>query len=339
MGRGHGGGHITGPHLAQPVDLPGTDFRIKSDGSAIEPISGGTHTIGFAFTERGDRFVISTGTPGIQVAPLAWADLARNRDFVAPSLERNAAADGRAYPASRPHPWRTRRAEDPGFSKYYADRYGLIGIGAQRLLHLGLWPIGLSRFALAPLSGQLLACEPAQNFIYRGVIHREGPRLRLRRPAGEENSEFLASTDVWFHPMALAHAPDDSIAIVDFYREIIEDYSAIPRYLQQQYGLIHGQDRGRIWRLTRSEPGPPASPDISGLPADRLASELASGNFWRRQTARRLLGRAARGLGGRRDPPADRPNPSAGDSNQWPLRLGGFGPIDRRRSPGRDFRR
>jgi hypothetical protein len=39
------------------------------------------------------------------------------------------------------------------------------------------------------------------------------------------------------------------MAVVDFYREIIyreiiEDYSAIPRYLQQQYMLDHGRDRG-----------------------------------------------------------------------------------------------
>ena len=40
-----------------------------------------------------------------------------------------------------------------------------------------------------------------------------------------------------------------SLYIVDMYREIIEDYSAIPRYLQQQYGLIEGWDRGRIWRV------------------------------------------------------------------------------------------
>ena len=83
---------------------------------------------------------------------------------------------------------------------------------------------------------------------------REGPRLKPgARRADEEKSEFLTSTDAWFHPIALASAPDDSVYIVDFYREIIEDYSAIPRYLQQQYELNHGQDRGRIWRLTRTD--------------------------------------------------------------------------------------
>ena len=34
-------------------------------------------------------------------------------------------------------------------------------------------------------------------------------------------------------------------------REIIEDFSAIPRFLQQQYmeSLIAGKDHGRVWRV------------------------------------------------------------------------------------------
>jgi hypothetical protein len=71
----------------------------------------------------------------------------------------------------------------------------------------------------------------------------------LQRVKGEEQREFLASRDAWFHPdEPHAHA-EGHIAIVDFYREIIEDYSAIPRHLQQQYGVINGHDRGRIWIL------------------------------------------------------------------------------------------
>ena len=45
FGRGWPGGPITGPKLAQPVTLPGSDFRIRADGSAIEPVTGNTATI------------------------------------------------------------------------------------------------------------------------------------------------------------------------------------------------------------------------------------------------------------------------------------------------------
>src|SRR6266513_887292 len=60
FGRGWGGGKITGPHLRGPVELPGSDFRIHADGSAIEPVTGGTHTFGFAMTGSGDRFTVNT---------------------------------------------------------------------------------------------------------------------------------------------------------------------------------------------------------------------------------------------------------------------------------------
>ena len=89
--------------------------------------------------------------------------------------------------------------------------------------------------------------------------------------------------------MNLAHGPDGSIWVTDYYREIIEDYSAIPRHLQQQYGVYAGHDRGRIYRLThRDAPRVPAA-DLSTLDAKALARECASPLFWRRQTAQRLL--------------------------------------------------
>ncbi len=125
FGRGAGGGTISGKYLSKPVELPNTDFRIKPDGSAIEPIVGSTATMGYTFTDGGDRFVISTRTPGIFVAPIEWRYLARNPNAASPSLQQDGSGDQRVYPTSQPHPWRVRRANDPGFAKLYTDRYGI----------------------------------------------------------------------------------------------------------------------------------------------------------------------------------------------------------------------
>lgn len=290
LGSGHGGGRITGPHLLEPVELGGNNFRIRADGSAIENVTGDTHTFGHAFTPDGDQFVISTSFPGIQVAPLPWRYLARNPDAALPGLQRNAADYTRVFPAAPPHPWRTRRADDPGFFKYYRDRYGASDSDAGGYFTSACSPLVYDDPALpAEYRGSYFVCEPAQNLIHRARIVADGTVLNLQRPAEEANREFLASTDQWFHPMNLAVGPDGAIYITDFYREIIEDYSAIPRYLQQQYGLTNGLNHGRVWRLTHESAPQPPSANMAALPNAALGADIASPYRWRRETARRLL--------------------------------------------------
>jgi putative heme-binding domain-containing protein len=142
---------------------------------------------------------------------------------------------------------------------------------------------------LPGLHGQYFVCEPAGNLIHRALIQADGSALTIHRASGEEKSEFAASTDAWSHPMNLTHGPDGSIWVTDYYREIIEDYSAIPRHLQQQYGVYAGHDRGRIYRLTHRNAPLLSFTDLGALDTTSLARECASPFFWRRQTAQRVL--------------------------------------------------
>jgi putative membrane-bound dehydrogenase-like protein len=287
FGRGWPGGPITGPKLAQPVTLPGSDFRIRADGSAIEPVSGSTGTFGFALTEAGDRFTVSTRN-SFFIAPLPWHYLARNPDAAVGDL-RFSTGDARAYSISRPHPWRQKRADDPAYSKYYRDRYGAAESDPTGWFTSACGPLLYQDHALPGLHGHYFLCEPSGNLIHRALIVPDGPALTQRRAPGEEQSEFAATTDQWSHPMHLLPGPDGAIWVVDYYREIIEDYSAIPRHLQQQYGLYAGHDRGRIYRLTHEQKAPTPPADMSKLNAKQLAAEVASPLLWRRQTAQRLL--------------------------------------------------
>ena len=288
FGRGWGGGTISGPGLAAPVTLSGSDFRIRADGSAIEPVTGSTHTFGFALTESGDRFTVTTTTPGIFIAPLPWRYLMRNPDAATSGLDAST-GDRRAYPLAPAHPWRQRRAEDAAYFKYYRDRYGASDSDASGWFTSVCSPLIYQDNALPGLRGQYFVCEPSGNLIHRALIEPSGSALQLRRAPGEEKSEFAATTDQWSHPMNLTHGPDGSIWITDYYRDIIEDYSAIPRHLQQQYGVYTGHDRGRIYRLTHREAAHPYTDDMNGLDATALAREVASPRLWRRQTAQRLL--------------------------------------------------
>ena len=288
FGRGWGGGTITGPGVATPVTLSGSDFRIRADGSAIEPVTGSTHTFGFALTDSGDRFTVTTTTPGIFIAPLPWRYLMRNPDAATSGLEAST-GDRRAHPLAPAHPWRQRRAEDAAYFKYYRDRYGASDSDASGWFTSVCSPLIYQDNVLPGLRGQYFVCEPSGNIIHRALIETDGSVLKLRRAPGEETSEFAATRDPWSHPMNLTHGPDGSIWVTDYYREIIEDYSAIPRHLQQQYGLYAGHDRGRIYRLTHRDAAHPYTDDMSRMDATALAREVASPRFWRRQTAQRLL--------------------------------------------------
>jgi hypothetical protein len=50
----------------------------------------------------------STTVAGILTAPVPWGALARNPDYAIGSVE-YPLGGGRAYPTSKPHPWRTKR--------------------------------------------------------------------------------------------------------------------------------------------------------------------------------------------------------------------------------------
>lgn len=288
FGRGWGGSTVTGPHLKEPVRLTDSDFRIKADGSAIEPVTGGTHTFGFATTLAGDRFVVTTTVPGIYVAPLSWRELRRNPNAMTPGLEAPT-GDRRAYSISKPHPWRQKRADDPAYFDFYKSRYGAAESEADGWFTAACGPMIYQDEVLPGLQGQYFVCEPSGNLIHRALIRERNGVLELERAAGEEKSEFAASSDTWSHPIRLVTGPDGFIYIVDYYREIIEDYSAIPRHLQQQYGLYRGHDRGRIYRLVHERSERAKGRSMASLGVEELARELGNPRSWRRQTAQRLL--------------------------------------------------
>jgi putative membrane-bound dehydrogenase-like protein len=296
---GGGGGTITGPHLPAPVHLGHTDFRIRDDGSAIEPVTGTGHTFGLALTESGDRFNASTNRHALYAPPLEYRHLVRNPFVPSPGGTVDAANYDRIYPASQPDPWRLARNADPAWVKFYGERETT--------------PNGYFTAACGPLVyrggalpeaylGNHFACEPANNLVHRGVLDRDGAGYSVRRAPGEEASEFLTSTDRWFRPINLEMGPDGALYIIDFYREIIEDYSAIPRHLQQRYveSLRAGYQHGRIWRITAKDAPGYRGTSLGEAPAAELLAALESENPWARETAQRLLiarGNAADGPG------------------------------------------
>ncbi len=287
FGSGVGNCLITGPYLNEPVQIPNTDFRIRADGSAIEPVTGSGGTIGFAFTAEGYKF----NNHSRYSIPIEWKYLARNPDAIISNLTANAADYSTIFPIAPVHPWRLTRSNDTKWREYYLGRYGEQEVEVSGYFTGDCCPMIYHEDSMFPTEfiGNLFVSEPAGKLLHRSIVEQDGTGLKVHRADSEQDKEFLASTDSWFSPVGLAQAPDGSIYICDFYREIIEDYSAVPRPMQQLYRLNHGADKGRIWRVSPITANTLESVDQADLTNANLEKELNSPHYWHRQTANRLL--------------------------------------------------
>jgi putative membrane-bound dehydrogenase-like protein len=282
------GGTITGPRLKDAVRLGNTGFRFKPDGSRLEPVSGGTSGFGLAFDDWGDRFLVTNQQHALHVAPLPHQALSRNPYYAAVNPVVNICSYGhpaKVIPTSKPDPWRRKRGEQPEWVKFYGSAEtdaGLFTSACAPLIYQAdLFP--------EAYRGNHISCEPAQNLVHRCLLEPKGAGFTVKR--AEEGTEFLTTADAWFRPVNLSVGPEGALYVVDMYREIIEDYSAIPRYLQQQYveGLKRGHDKGRVWRILFGDATPKLKANLAEAGAGDLVTELASPNVWRRLTAQRLL--------------------------------------------------
>jgi len=142
--------------------------------------------------------------------------------------------------------------------------------------------------------------EPVHNAIHREVLVPEGAGFKGRRAPGEEQSEFLSSTDNWFRPVTLKTGPDGALYIADMYRFVLEHPEWISPEMQARLDLRAGEDKGRIYRIV---PTPRRDelhespfghdkrpiPNLAKLNSRELVAAMNSPNGWQRDTAQRLL--------------------------------------------------
>ncbi len=140
-----------------------------------------------------------------------------------------------------------------------------------------------------PYSGNAFVCEPLRNLVHRRVLVPNGVTFTARR--GEEGTEFLASTDPWFHPVNLVTAPDGALYIADFYRQWVEHPEFVHNEtIEKAVAWRTGAEHGRIWRVRgKRSKSLPAKPRLSQARSADLVRHLADENGWWRDTAQRLL--------------------------------------------------
>jgi putative membrane-bound dehydrogenase-like protein len=287
-----GNGRITSPDHPEmaPVLVRGTDFRFDPISGKAEAASGPAQ-FGSTFDEFGHRF-ISQNTTHIRHVVVPMRYLAR-----APLLEVGAVAQdisdhGRPsapmYPLTGPQEWRKER------TKIRQERYNENGLHVTE--QLSGWFTAATGGTIysgdafpKEYVGNVFTGDVSANLVHRDVVSPDGATFRAHRV--DENTEFLASTDVWFRPCNFANAPDGNLYITDIYRQVIETPESIPEEIRKKINFYNGDTLGRIYRIVPNHPlrRGDLKPNLGSLSSAELVKQFANPNGWHRLTAQRLL--------------------------------------------------
>lgn len=272
--------------LPAPLELRGRDFAIDWQKRTIEATAGGGQH-GVDFDPWGDRFVCSNSD---HLRYVRYEDryLGRNPWFAAPSPTVSIAADGPqadVYRSSPVEPWRIVRTR----LRTSGVVPGLVE-GGGRPAGYFTGATGVTIFEPVPGSGEMpwaIVADVGSNLVHRKRLTRIGNSYVGERI--DVQSEFVASTDIWFRPVQFSVGPDGGLYIVDMYREVIEHPASLPEVIKKHLDLDSGRDRGRIYRVVPNDfvyPGPPA---LGLASTEQLIESLDDPRVWHRRTAARLL--------------------------------------------------
>lgn len=267
------GGTIRSELTGSEFALSGRDFRIKPDSGAFEAV-GGLSQQGRVRDDFGNWFGCDNGMWAWHF-PLPDHYLARNPKIAYPD-SRVAVARGRnaneVYPASVT----LERFNDPGSANHTTSA---CGIEVYHDVALG-----------AEFYHNIFTPEPVHNLVHRLVVTPEGTTFSGRRAAGEERTEFLASTDNWFRPAETRTGPDGALWVVDMYRYVIEHPRWISSNRLAQLDVRAGDRQGRIYRVRRAgDQRPPTWPDLTKFSDLKLTEVIGGNNGVLRDLAHRLL--------------------------------------------------
>lgn len=285
-------GRITSPEHPEmaPVLVRGADFRFDPISGKAEPASGAAQ-FGSTFDEFGDRF-ISQNTTHIRhvVVPMQYLTRAPLLEVgaVAQDISDHGRPSARMYPLTGPQEWRKQR------TALRQQRYNENGLNITE--QLSGWFTAASGGTLyngdafpKDYAGNVFTGDVSGNLVHRDLIRPDGATFQAHR--GEDNVEFLASTDMWFRPCNFANAPDGNLYVMDIYRHVIETPESIPEEIRKKIDFYKGDTMGRIYRIVPNHPLQRGSlkPGFGSMSSADLVKQLANSNGWHRQTAQRLL--------------------------------------------------
>lgn len=284
------GGEVkkAGDPNAKPINVRGRDIAFNPNTYDFELTSGASQH-GMSFDDWGHKFV-SSNSNHIQQVMYEDRYIARNPYLSAPDSRLMIAADGpqaEVFRKSPVEPWRIIRTQ----LRVAGAVKGMVeGGGRAAGYFTGAGGVTIYRgdaFA-DEWKGIAIVGDVGSNLVHRKRLVPNGLEFVAKRI--DDNSEFVASTDVWFRPAQYANGPDGSLHILDVYREVIEHPASIPPMIKEHLDLTAGRDRGRLYRVipeTGFKQRP--TPKLGSATTAELVALLEHPNAWHRETAARLL--------------------------------------------------
>ena len=272
-----------------PLELGSSDFSFNPRTFEIRRENGGGQ-YGLTFDSAGRKFVCSNSAHIRQVM-YDYGSVLPDMQYPLPSAALDIPVDGASGPVYRispEEPWRVIRTKwrvaglVPGPIEGGGRASGYFTSATGVTIYRGT--------ALGPdFLGDAFIADVGSNLIHRKKLRSNGVPFQAERASDEQTSEFIASRDLWFRPVAFANAPDGALYIADMYREVIEHPWSIPENMKKLIDLNSGNDRGRIYRVVSTNFTQPRLPKLSRASRTELVDLLNHPNGWHRDTASRLL--------------------------------------------------
>ena len=268
-------------------NVRGRDVAFDPRTETFELTSGAAQH-GMCFDDWGRKFV-SSNSNHLQQVMYEDRYIGRNPFLRAPSARISIASDGpqaEVYRSSPVEPWRIVRTRlrvgglVPGPVEGGGRAAGYFTGATGVTIYRGdAWP--------EEFRGYAVIGDVGSNLVHRKVLVPNGLEFVGNRVDSE--SEFVASTDIWFRPAQFANAPDGTLHVIDVCREVIEHPKSLPPDIKKHLDLTSGRDRGRIYRIVPDGFEHRATPDLVAAPTQELVRLLAHPNAWHRETAARRL--------------------------------------------------
>ncbi|MFP6573733.1 MAG: PVC-type heme-binding CxxCH protein, partial [Pirellulaceae bacterium] len=272
-----------------PLALRGRDFSFDPRTGELRAESGGAQH-GICFDQWGNKFVCSNSSH-LQQVMFEDRYVARNPYLAAPSPRLLIANDGgqaEVYRLSPVEPWRLVRTrlrvqklvrgpvEGGGRAAgYFTSATGLT-------IYLGdAWK--------KQDHGMAIVGDVGSNIVHRKRLQRESDALQYVGRRIDQQSEFIASDNIWFRPVQFKNGPDGCLYVVDMAREVIEHPASLPPIIKKHLDLTSGRDRGRIYRIAPQAEVRSPTVALHRAAITDLVAMLEHPNGWHRTTAARLI--------------------------------------------------